>query len=210
MLPGVWSACYPCGMAVQTLKATWTPGLITTGAQLINMGDAIVEAVRRGLRNNAALTAARLRETTPRSTGAAQAIGADADGGDHVADGWRSREVGQVPGEGGAAGVDYAVEVFNANPRFDAPIKTKAGGTTSLGTILEFGSRPHTIRAKPGGVLAFYWPAIGDVVFTREVQHPGTRPYGFMAAATEEATVRAEALLAAAQRLIQQLPLGGP
>ena len=48
--------------------------------------------------------------------------------------------------------------------------------------LVEFGTRPHTIRPKnPGGVLRF-----GGVT-TREVQHPGIRPRPYMRPAAEAA-----------------------
>lgn len=43
--------------------------------------------------------------------------------------------------------------------------------------FVEEGTRPHVIEAKPGKVLAF--TINGKKVFTKRVQHPGTRPQPF-------------------------------
>lgn len=45
--------------------------------------------------------------------------------------------------------------------------------------VLEKGSRPHIIRPKkPGGFLRFV--ANGQIVYARQVRHPGTKPYRFL------------------------------
>lgn len=52
-----------------------------------------------------------------------------------------------------------------------------AGGSKApYARIIEEGSKPHKIRGNP---LVFTAKS-GDLVFCREVDHPGTRPYGFM------------------------------
>lgn len=48
---------------------------------------------------------------------------------------------------------------------------------------VEFGTKPHVIRAKPGGVLAF--KVGGKMVFTKEVNHPGTAAQPFLFPAWE-------------------------
>ena len=65
--------------------------------------------------------------------------------------------------------------------------------------VVEFGSRPHTIRAKKADVLAadtknmrrvptkYKVNKSGYVVFGREVQHPGTKPQPFFEPAIEKA-----------------------
>jgi HK97 gp10 family phage protein len=72
-----------------------------------------------------------------------------------------------------------------------ARITTRAkGGETSASVkvgnskawyahLVEFGTRPHTIRPKANGAMRF-----GSVT-TREVQHPGTRPQPFMRPAAD-------------------------
>lgn len=53
-----------------------------------------------------------------------------------------------------------------------------AGGAEApYARIIEEGSKPHTITGNP--FLVFPGKS-GDIVFARSVEHPGTRPYGFM------------------------------
>ena len=47
----------------------------------------------------------------------------------------------------------------------------------------EYGARPHTIRAKPGKVLAFQMN--GKTVFVKSVRHPGNRPQPYIRPARE-------------------------
>ena len=52
--------------------------------------------------------------------------------------------------------------------------------------VLEGGSRPHSIPLEPKTDtsmppwLSFYWAAIGEFVFSRQVFHPGTKPVGMV------------------------------
>lgn len=87
-------------------------------------------------------------------------------------------------------------------------IVVKAEGTTLIitmpiqGKYLEFGTKPHIIRAKPGKVLAFAKAGgmrvkhnngnvstkfsfggktvMDDAVFAKQVHHPGTQPSPFI------------------------------
>lgn len=43
--------------------------------------------------------------------------------------------------------------------------------------FIEYGTRPHVIRAKAGGFLRFV--VGGRTVFAKQVNHPGTQPYPF-------------------------------
>ncbi|MEE9177574.1 MAG: hypothetical protein V3U46_04035 [Acidimicrobiia bacterium] len=49
----------------------------------------------------------------------------------------------------------------------------------TYGEFVIQGTRPHVIRAKRGGVLAFHWPKAGGVVFFAKVNHPGNAPNPF-------------------------------
>lgn len=177
--------------------AQWSDGLDDVAGRLEGLAGDVIKVVRRGIRRNAVLMAAELRNLTPRSEGS----------GDHVADGWTTREV-QLQGGGRdsrgrfVAQSDFTIEVYNAHPRFDAEIELLSGGATSLGLILEYGSRPHIIKARRASKLAFFWPAIGDVVITDSVEHPGTRPYGMMAIATDAAIDRGVRLIRAAAEVL--------
>jgi hypothetical protein len=48
---------------------------------------------------------------------------------------------------------------------------------------VEYGTKPHIIKAKPGKVLRF--EAGGKVIYTREVHHPGTRPQPYVQPAVD-------------------------
>jgi hypothetical protein len=39
--------------------------------------------------------------------------------------------------------------------------------------VLESGSKPHVIEAVNAKALAFFWPAMGGMVFFKKVMHPG-------------------------------------
>lgn len=70
-------------------------------------------------------------------------------------------------------------------------------------TFLEFGTKPHVILPKkPGGVLAFYWEKIGEFVFLKKVNHPGTKPLGLVRITQDEIYQESEAM---AYRLLAQL-----
>lgn len=42
------------------------------------------------------------------------------------------------------------------------------------------GTEPHVIRARRARVLAFYSPREGRTIFTKQVNHPGTKPNRFL------------------------------
>lgn len=52
--------------------------------------------------------------------------------------------------------------------------KTKKGASVFYAHIIEYGSRPHLIKAKPGGAIF-----VGGSPLT-QVMHPGTRPNPFV------------------------------
>lgn len=52
------------------------------------------------------------------------------------------------------------------------------------GKYVEFGTRPHIIRPKNAKMLAFR--VGGQLVFARQVNHPGSKPYPYMKPAFEE------------------------
>jgi hypothetical protein len=67
------------------------------------------------------------------------------------------------------------VEVVSVSQR---SIRSVAAIDVSYGEYVVQGTRPHIIRAKRG-VLRFYWPKAGRVVYFRSVKHPGTKPDPF-------------------------------
>jgi hypothetical protein len=52
---------------------------------------------------------------------------------------------------------------------------------------LEHGTRAHVIRARRGTHLRFFWRRYDKVVYFRQVNHPGTRPYLFLKRAAQHA-----------------------
>jgi hypothetical protein len=46
---------------------------------------------------------------------------------------------------------------------------------TEYASYVAEGTRPHTIRAKRGKVLSFFWPKAGKQMFLPKVNHPGFR-----------------------------------
>ena len=59
--------------------------------------------------------------------------------------------------------------------------------------ILEKGSRPHIIRAKPGKTLRFVKG--GKTIFTKAVRHPGTKPYRFLSKGRDVASRKFEQVM---------------
>ena len=99
-------------------------------------------------------------------------------GGPHLADGWRLIE--EAPGV-------FVVE--NQDPRGSEPLPLEDGRETSLLEILEDGSRRFVLG--------------GEVVYTRHVDHPGTRPYAMIGIASTEAAVEVKVLADALRALIR-------
>lgn len=93
--------------------------------------------------------------------------------GEQLPDAWAVRRQNKLAGA-----ASFILE--NQDPRFDELVELSDGRLTNLGEMLEYGTRPHLIKAMPGGLLAFFWPAVGRMVFARSVEHPGTKPYAMM------------------------------
>lgn len=57
-------------------------------------------------------------------------------------------------------------------------VAAEVGTTAFYAAFVEFGTKPHVIRARPGGMLVFTG-SDGRTVHTKEVHHPGTvaQPY---------------------------------
>ena len=64
----------------------------------------------------------------------------------------------------------------------------EAGPTAEYGAAIEYGTRPHEIRAKHAKALHWVDPETGEDVFRRKVMHPGTRPQPYMRPAFAAAT----------------------
>lgn len=93
----------------------------------------------------------------------------------------------------------FGYGVTNTDPRAYDPVALRSGYVTDLLEMLEYGTRPHRIYPKdPKGKLFFWWqeartdlPITGTQYFLgapgRHVNHPGTRPYGFIRIAVAQA-----------------------
>lgn len=53
--------------------------------------------------------------------------------------------------------------------------------------FMEEGTKPHTITPKNAPRLVFFWPKAGKVMHLKSVNHPGTKPYGFLKEGLERA-----------------------
>lgn len=187
------------------ITARWKDGVSPAryGKNLQAMARRMTLVSFEGMQDTAAAVETDLKRTTPRSQTDVEDLVGQAFGEssrDHVADGWtRQTDV--------ATRERLEITVYNKNPRFNDPIKA-GSGTTTLGEILEYGSRPHVIEPKnPGGFLVFYWPVVGHIVRFKKVNHPGTRPYGMMISAVEQGARGVAATMARASRVVATFPL---
>lgn len=125
-----------------------------------------------------------LRENTPRSSGEK-----GSQNGEHIADGWELHRIGGSPRSGrGILLVVYNRFVTNvagkilARARLTKHDIVQGGGGKAdytLMHVLEYGSRPHRIFPFKKKVLRFI-SSQGNVVFTNQVDHPGTKPHGMI------------------------------
>jgi hypothetical protein len=67
---------------------------------------------------------------------------------------------------------------------------------------LNDGTRPHVIRPRRAKALRFFWRKIDRVVYFRQVNHPGTRPYRFLYLAASHAGDRLGVMLRSGMRRI--------
>lgn len=84
--------------------------------------------------------------------------------------------------------------------------KGKSGADVFYAHMVEFGTRPHTIKARPGGALSFGGGSrtAGPIV---EVMHPGTRPQPFVRPAFDAVT--SSAVSAVAEQIRKRLTKEG-
>lgn len=60
-------------------------------------------------------------------------------------------------------------------------VRGLVGTRVKYARIIHDGARAHKIRPRrPGGMLKFYWPRVGKVVFLRSVNHPGVGATPFL------------------------------
>jgi len=120
--------------------------------------------------------------------------------------------------------MDKAAEQVKEQMRQLVPVDTgtlrdsiavvKDGGSYHIGPVgveyakyVEYGTKPHVIMAKPGGVLAFQ--SGGGTAFAKSVKHPGTKAQPYIQPAkqwaienlSEEIAVTGASLLAGKPKL---------
>lgn len=111
----------------------------------------------------------------------------------------RLGDAGSVALQNKEQALDIAASAIAERMRLEAPVDTgllvqsitiqSSGGTRIIGPnvpyadFVELGTKPHLIRAKPGGVLAF--EIGGQKIFAKYVNHPGTKPNPFVKRALE-------------------------
>lgn len=119
-------------------------------------------------------TTKRVRDLTPRSDGGGSVRGS------HLQDGWKSKTYGG----GGKARAPVMFVIWNdlthkrtGDHKRSALLQNADGEQKdyTLLEIIEYGSPAHEIRPVKARALRFN--AGGEVVFTKQVDHPGTRPY---------------------------------
>jgi len=80
---------------------------------------------------------------------------------------------------------DVFEELDDLKDDYSGPVESWVVGTnTEYAPIVEYGSSPHTITPDDADVLRFELD--GEVIFTDEVQHPGTDPQPFFRPAVNE------------------------
>lgn len=116
-----------------------------------------------------------VRDLTPRSEGRGSQKG-----GQHLQDGWTYKTIGG----GGKARAPVMFVIWNnlthkrtGDPRTRALLRNVGGEQKNytLLAVIEYGSPTHKIRPVKAKALRF--ETGGEVVFTKDVDHPGTRSY---------------------------------
>ncbi len=141
------------------------------------LGLHLFPATRRGLARAGQRGAALLQAFAPRSTQQR----------DHLADSFRSAV--------GGTGTELYADITTTMP--------------DRARFVREGTRPHPITARPGGVLRFDWPQGPrgpGIYFFRRVNHPGTAPNDFVAAALDE--IRQAALAELTIAIAQEVDRG--
>lgn len=163
-----------------SLSLRFDPPLSVVAQGLMRASERLVTAVEAEMREIAERARATAREKTP---------------GKDLPDGWQVHRLEK-------AGAPSSFVLVNVDPRAYQLLELSDGRLTNLAEMLEYGTRPHEIKAKPGGTLAFFWPAVGAMVFAQSVHHPGTKPYAMIRTAYRQATGEARALGAVVGRVI--------
>lgn len=113
--------------------------------------------------------------------------------------GFRARLEAPSPGRPGrnSTGINYSTGNLAAQivvrrglhgPKGD--LEVRAIALPSYAKMLHDGTAPHTIRAKPGSRLVFFWHKVGHVVSLEKVFHPGTLANPFLVRALQRSMRR--------------------
>jgi len=162
--------------------------VVVSAPRLAKKIDFIRQCIDQGWRDEAIGVGEQIRDylrmNTPRSEGAGSQKG------EHIADGWELHTIGGNPGSArGLLMVIYNRFVTNVAGKILARARLKVQSEAqdyTLMHILEYGSRPHPIpreRDMGKGIVLRFTGQNGAVVFTRQVDHPGTQPVGMIRAA---------------------------
>jgi len=159
---------------------------------LAGLAQTAADGVLDGMNEIAESAVKRLVERTPRSDGE----------GPHIGDGWTARSVNAGPGV-------VAVEVVNTDPRATENLRLADGSVTdyTLLEILEYGSKRHDIYPVNAEFLAFMGGG-GEMVYTKHVDHPGTRPYAMVGTTATEVALDVKRLIDATRRTLTLKQIG--
>ena len=159
---------------------------------------------RRDILNQLDWARKNLVRTTPKSDGSGSQVG-----GKHLNSGWAVHTIGgKAKSRAPVLGVVYNKFVNDAAGRVKESAwlsskRDRASVEATILHVLEYGSRPHTIR--PVDARALRFDAGGRIVFTKLVHHPGTKPHGMIRVTRSKFTRRMRKLAVRwAQRMAEE------
>lgn len=65
-------------------------------------------------------------------------------------------------------------------------VRLSVSANARYARFVEYGTRPHVIRARRSPVLSFFWPKVGRQVFFKQVNHPGSAGRFFLTHAVND------------------------
>lgn len=169
---------------------------------LAGLAQTAADGVLDGMNEIAESAVKRLVERTPRSEHDDVFLEAAIGSGNHIADGWTARMVDAGPGV-------FSIEVVNTDPRATENLRLADGSVTdyTLLEILEYGSKRHDIYPVNAEFLAFMGGG-GEMVYTKHVDHPGTRPYAMVGTTATEVALDVKRLIDATRRTLTLKQIG--
>ena len=169
---------------------------------LAGLAQTAADGVLDGMNNIAESAVKRLVERTPRSEHDDVFLEVAIGSGKHIADGWTARKVDAGSGV-------FSIEVVNTDPRATENLRLADGSVTdyTLLEILEYGSKRHDIFPVNAEFLAFMGGG-GEMVYTKHVDHPGTRPYAMVGTTATEVALDVKRLIDATRRTLTLKQIG--